>query len=1302
MNQLAARRNSSASQGQDRDREIYASEPLIGIGRLLYSQILPQAIQQALRQLPSDASFILITNENQLPWELLHDGEDYLALKQNVARQIIVEDGPPHSAIDDVSGRQWKALLIGNPSSDLPEAAKEIEQLANMIESIPEAAIPQIIMHRRATRRTILHHLSSGVYDLIHYSGHTHYDAQNPEASGLLLAQGEILTADDIVQHLNGRPVVFLNGCRSASLHDQEVNTILNLAKAFIQGGARSFVGSYWPIYDTGSRHFSLSWYRMILQGETLGRAMRLARLESKESNPQLPLWASYTYYGNPDLQFWHRQTSPKQPATVFVLRLLGLNRLISTINGSIEKIGAIPMKQEIAENESGWVDEDDAYALIESQFARVANQITRFGGQIQSVIQDTLIGTFGLPTTQQNDVERALLAAQAILGNLNQDQADSMELAAQSEIDVAIGVSSGDLFLAELETQNGPYQTIMGHAITQAILLSKQAQQGDLLVTDSVRRLARPFFDIELETVELETAELELLVEPQPVHRILELRERTSPNWSMNERSVEFVGRKFEQEILQRAWQQSQRGRGQIVDIIGEAGVGKSRLLYESRQKIIAESTNHESIRWISIACPSAYAPGPYWLIGELLRTIFEMNILKVDRREYEALTPQTLHGVAQQILGVNRSQQELMENQAILMEVIFGSTSLEQTTEVMLEQMGPHIRQRRLITLLGRLLAHLTTQAPLVIALEDLHWADDESLDILNQLWTGTEQAAILVICLWRATTSGNQSPWQQRRNAQQIRLASLDEQESRQLLISLLQNHESESDEIEEEIAQVLLPSANGNPFLLCELITSLLESNLLVYTHPERFCPVTVPKDVVQNPSGDLYEQSKWRLTRSLHPDDIPGTVRRVVKTRAESLPAAAQAILPLMSVIGDQLALSLLQAVVAGLDLESHLDKGLYQLEERAFIEHRWGDDLYHFTHSLLRSEIYSDLQSEQRRRYHRRVGQAMLQLFHSPTKAHTSSAGQKSKMTQSLTEWGAAGREGELQDLLAHHFYQSVVTPGALGGPQKVLEGAAPDHLLQAAEHLARAGAQANRHYAARQAVIHYDRALQTLKPLTEVSPEQIAACHEGLGKAHNILGNFEQAIHEYETAVSTILQQPLTDTQNLRIADLKRRLGRLCGRLSQFEQGHRHMQRALELLKTATDAEAYETAALIHTHTGSLYYLQDQMRLAEESCQQALNYLDVEVPGRVLATAANVLGAVYMATGRLEEAVLWFQRSADIWTQLGDQYHLAQVTDNLGTLHFHRGEFDLAEATTSNLDFGESWKQRTKWDTHF
>ncbi len=275
-------------------------------GQLMYGLFLPPLIQNALRDL--DVSLIISTNDSQIPWELLHDGQSFLGLRAPITRRLMVTRwvaGPEGSVTAEPT-----FLIISNPLGDLPEADTEADELMALLDA--RGIAYDLLRGSRATYIGVQQALVSGRYEVIHYTGHAFFEGEHPDRSGLHLAGGRNLPASQIEGILRGRPIVFLNACSSARQGEaQEVGWEVGytgpqaegLASAFVSGGAAGFLGAQWPIFDAGSRDFAINFYGALLNGASTGDAIQAARSIVREHRPTDATWASFIFYGDPALR---------------------------------------------------------------------------------------------------------------------------------------------------------------------------------------------------------------------------------------------------------------------------------------------------------------------------------------------------------------------------------------------------------------------------------------------------------------------------------------------------------------------------------------------------------------------------------------------------------------------------------------------------------------------------------------------------------------------------------------------------------------------------------------------------------------------------------------------------------------------------------------------------------------------------------------------------------------------------------------------------------------------------------------
>ena len=283
------------------------------IGRLMYSLLVPDSMQRLISDARS--SLTLATNDMEMPWELLHDGTDFLCLERSMARMPLGGTLPRRrrEQAGAGSGETLRVLVVAAdpfPDRPLPGAAMEAVEIKRRLEERFGPAVKvRMLTGEDATGWNLNRELRSGEHHVIHYAGHALFDPDNAERSALLLAGGERYFAQKIQRILEGRPVVVINACDSGQTRNQPGASVVTsylaeenhgLASAFIYGGAAACVGALWPVYDDTAVDLAVNFYDHFLSGGRVGEALRVARASSVRDSPDRVTWASYALFGDP------------------------------------------------------------------------------------------------------------------------------------------------------------------------------------------------------------------------------------------------------------------------------------------------------------------------------------------------------------------------------------------------------------------------------------------------------------------------------------------------------------------------------------------------------------------------------------------------------------------------------------------------------------------------------------------------------------------------------------------------------------------------------------------------------------------------------------------------------------------------------------------------------------------------------------------------------------------------------------------------------------------------------------------
>lgn len=266
-------------------------------GKRLYSKTLPHEVRDTIN-MQKEANIIIDSNDSQMPFELYHDGENFLCLKYPMGRQVRTEK---RLKIPDIIDRKKiKVAVVCDPTGDLPEARNEGKKVKNILEKSSIVSRVDFICDKEA-KKARLEEVLSGGYDIIHYAGHIDYDSKDPSNSSFRLNDGP-LSAKEVQNILTANPLVFANACTSA----RSPEGLEGMAAAFVHGGGETdgvigYIGSAWPIHDDSSSYLAEKFYGNLSAGESIGESLRIARKSTlakfgKEDSG----WASFLLYGDP------------------------------------------------------------------------------------------------------------------------------------------------------------------------------------------------------------------------------------------------------------------------------------------------------------------------------------------------------------------------------------------------------------------------------------------------------------------------------------------------------------------------------------------------------------------------------------------------------------------------------------------------------------------------------------------------------------------------------------------------------------------------------------------------------------------------------------------------------------------------------------------------------------------------------------------------------------------------------------------------------------------------------------------
>ncbi len=1170
------------------------------LGRFMFNFLLPPSLKRWLQQLPEGTAVLLATNDTNLPWELLHDGHDFLALKYAIGRQLLTPTPPNQQTTLDKSN-EMRFLFITNPTGELEEADKEVYKLIDLCDRAPENIAARQISHSRANKAVILAAFGSGQYDFIHYSGHA-------TPNGLCLADG-LLSFAELTQVLSGQPCVFLNGCQSAA-EERTPQTlpfsglnVQNLATAFIMHGARLFIGALWELFDVSSREFAEKFYALILNGIAVGEALRQSRKALYAARPNDPLWASYVLYGDPTEQIVHAAKPEPRAVTMLDVKVSGYQSLFDHLD--IERGSALQ-------------------AQITNEIAAV---ISQYEGTIFRQLSQHLCAVFGLADAYGDSPVRAIRAAHGVLAavvEINGRYQNQLPLRLQAQV----GISSGQVLK---QTQNKMAE-LSGKPVTIVVQLADLAAPGEILTDAATYRFARSAFQF-------------TPLSPDTVPEATRFDEfyLAGADIVQETRSGNMVGRQYELDQLQMWWQEAARGSGHLVSLVGQAGIGKTRLIQAFHTWLAGQN-----LQGVTAVCHTYNATTSYALLAQLIRSLADIR-----PEDDVAKSQRQLANLVQLILAENAADTAWQHREGI---ALLGQVIRLGASDPVIDALDPELRQRRLAALLQAILAYKSQQAPLVITLEDLHWADEASLAVLEPIIASLERRRILLIAVFRPDW---QAPWGHWAHARQLNLQELSVGEQQEILQNLLNVTVLPTD-----LTETILARTGGNPLFIEENLAALRESQALTY------------------------QEKIWTLDSQAAAHLLPDKVEQLILARSQRLSEQARVLLQTAVVIGQEFEYALLDAVLPDA-VRSRLDSALDELIARELIFTAVGwlppQITYAFKHGLIQQIIYADLLDSSRRRTHRQIAQALATLFCTSEGPgieqiafHAYQGDDRLLAITSCLQ--AANRAAEVW---ANHTavtwydraFEKLTTFDQVPPLEAEVEKGCTENQIQQ-WIVATLTGKADMQLLIGQyeeAIRNYQEALATSKEVAGFTNAFQADLYRKIADAYQDQGEYDAAEQALSTGLAIVANEPNLETGKLYVWQ-----GLLAFRRGLLVDGLTSCRKGIEIIQETGNirelARAYNLEGVLYRNISRSEEAMEAHRQSIALYQES-NY----IPG--LERAYSNLGCVFQDVSQWDVALNYFQESADLSERTGEVWRRVAAAINLAEIFRLQGKFDEALA---------------------
>ncbi|RLC79076.1 MAG: hypothetical protein DRJ03_13310 [Chloroflexi bacterium] len=849
-------------------------------------------------------------------------------------------------------------------------------------------------------------------------------------------------------------------------------------------------------------------------------------------------------------------------------------------------------------------MDPEEVRDTMNAIWARLDAVIIAHGGTIDKHMGDAVMAIFGAPTAREDDPERAVRAALAMQKEIRGWGSETDKL--ESTISIRIGVHTGPVLLGPVGA-TAEY-TAMGDTVNLARRLQQTAPVGSVIISHDTYRHVRGVFSVWM----MEPITVKGKAEPVSIYVVLRVRPRAFRLTSRGVEGIEtrMVGREAQLAQLQKALRAvMEKRKAQVITVVGEAGVGKSRLLYEfdSWIALLLERLAHFKGR-----ADEKMSSMPYFLIRDLFSFRFE-----IQDNDPAVVAREKLERGITEFMGADGVEKAHFIGHLI---------GFDFSTSPYLRGILGDARQirDRAFHYITQFFTAVAQRNPAILFLEDIHLANEGSLDLIDHLARECRHAPLLIVCLARPSLFERRPSWGERQAAYtHLDLPPLSEESSRQLVAEILRK----VNQIPLNLRDMIVSRAEGNPFYIEEFIKVLIEDDVIVkgddhwQVRAERLTEIRVSPTMV----GVL----QARLDR-LRP------VEREVLQRASAVGRTFWdgAVVRISESVGGRMGREEIRAVLQALcqkELIFRRDESVFAREQE-----------YIFKHAILHDVTYESVLKRLRRAYHAQVARWLFER--------------------------SGERVGEYAGLIGEHYEHA-------------------REMVQAAGWYGRAGKQARNTYAPEAAIGYYQKALALLLPdetsedleTAEVYATQRVSLYEGLAEMLLWQAQYTEAVEactamrEAAEASGDAVAQACAWNRLSRTQDAQGDYPAALESAGQAEAISRNAQRT-------NDAAKVELARALFRKGWGFYRLGDAeaaLELGEQALALSVK-LDTQ---REMADSLNLLGGVHSLLGHHGNAAHYNARAVALYQELGDRERIGAMLNHLGEHARLRGDYNAAAA---------------------
>lgn len=596
-------------------------------------------------------------------------------------------------------------------------------------------------------------------------------------------------------------------------------------------------------------------------------------------------------------------------------------------------------------------LDPEEVHQIMDGCFKILMDEIHQHEGTINQFTGDGVMALFGAPVAHEEHAQRACHAALAIRKAM-EPYGEKIKQDCGVEFKMRIGLNSGHVIVGSIGDDLRMDYTAVGDTTNLASKMESAAKPGGILVSKNTQRIARNYFEFET----LDKLEVKGKLDPQEVFELIAPSEvGTRFEASVARGLTRFVGRKNSMAALMEPFKRVQVRSGQLVGIVGEAGVGKTRLMLEFKNRLTPGSYTYLQGQCLRYGDSIIYLP-----ILNIIKSYFE---IKEGDREFIIRKK-----IKEKVLGLDKKLEHMIPS---FQELLSLKTDDEEYLKL-----EPKVKRERTFEAIRDLFIRESQNRPLIVVVEDLHWIDRTSEEFLDYLIKWLANARIMLILLYRTEY---RHQWGSKTYYSKIGLDQLGADSSVELVKAMF-----EGGQVVPELRELILSRSAGNPLFVEEFIHSLLE-----------------------NGSIEKKDQ-QYVLSRDISELEVPDTIHGIITARMDRLEENLKRTMQVASVIGREFAFRILQTII---QMREDIKTNLLNLQGLEFIYEKslFPELEYIFKHALTQEVAYNSLLQKRRKEIHEKIGQAIEQIyaerleeFYEILAYHATAAGQKERALRYL------------------------------------------------------------------------------------------------------------------------------------------------------------------------------------------------------------------------------------------------------------------------------------------------------------